>query len=765
MTGGNEQAGTIYYDAIIETKSLKVTAAQAESIIKGSVGRSSNATAAAGKEMSSSLNGVAQSLAIVGSGYVALRGASSFLKQSINDANEYGRSIAGLASVSQAFGEDTDASLQAARDFAADGLIPLAQATQAYKTALASGYSLEQATQLLSGLKDQAVNNRQSYYDLGGAVNATMEGIKNGNSVLADATGTTKNLSVIAKEAGIGIDEMGSVSQNTAYRTAILNAFLQESSRSMGDAAKFADTAAGADARLQTNMLNLRIEVGQLANALRQEAVGSLGQFIASNQQAIIAIGSGTAAFGTFAAGSFIMVRSIGFIMTALKALTVRAAIAGGVVGALSVAFGVIAGVTVGNLLDELDSADKSTGNIDRNTAKVPENIAKSSKEANKLAKELAKIDEQTEKTNRDFREQLAELVRDKNESIAQLKSQLDQEKAEYTKSYNDRLYDFNRTQQEESSTHQQKVARLTTQIDFLRKYQNSANRQQLTDLQFSLARENALYTTQLQERQTKYNEDAENERLSYEKRRLESQARLDAETSLLARHRNDVNSIRGVILLDEIDKLKRSRDEQLRSYAQQRADAIANAHDTNAQTINALASNREGFRRVGTEMGNAMGNALKEALKNAVVDTGKGVANFLGSASTFLAKGFDPRKGGQSLSQIWQEAQRDPAFGFRASGGSVSAGKPYIVGENPDGSLNSTSEMFVPNRSGTIIPSDKLQSALGGGGNQNVSITVNLSGVMTDSRSGLRVVANQLVDAINEQMRSKNLPQVGVTP
>jgi len=44
-----------------------------------------------------------------------------------------------------------------------------------------------------------------------------------------------------------------------------------------------------------------------------------------------------------------------------------------------------------------------------------------------------------------------------------------------------------------------------------------------------------------------------------------------------------------------------------------------------------------------------------------------------------------------------------------RANGGDVVKGVPYVVGENPDGSLNETSELFVPEQSGTIIPNDEL--------------------------------------------------------
>lgn len=53
---------------------------------------------------------------------------------------------------------------------------------------------------------------------------------------------------------------------------------------------------------------------------------------------------------------------------------------------------------------------------------------------------------------------------------------------------------------------------------------------------------------------------------------------------------------------------------------------------------------------------------------------------------------------------------------GFRANGGSVTAGKAYVVGERG-------AEMFVPNQSGTIVPNNAM-----GGGGVTVHQTINLS-------------------------------------
>ena len=63
-------------------------------------------------------------------------------------------------------------------------------------------------------------------------------------------------------------------------------------------------------------------------------------------------------------------------------------------------------------------------------------------------------------------------------------------------------------------------------------------------------------------------------------------------------------------------------------------------------------------------------------------------------------------------------------AGGGKAIGGSVQAGKPYMVGERG-------SELFVPNQSGSIVPNNKIG---GGGGGVVVNQTINLSTGVTQT-------------------------------
>lgn len=79
--------------------------------------------------------------------------------------------------------------------------------------------------------------------------------------------------------------------------------------------------------------------------------------------------------------------------------------------------------------------------------------------------------------------------------------------------------------------------------------------------------------------------------------------------------------------------------------------------------------------------------------------------------------------------------------IGFRASGGPVSAGKPYIVGEKRP-------ELFVPNTSGTILPSVPS----GGAAEFTVNIIGNLpSGAVSESRGRVDIDMRRIVQSVAE--------------
>ena len=90
------------------------------------------------------------------------------------------------------------------------------------------------------------------------------------------------------------------------------------------------------------------------------------------------------------------------------------------------------------------------------------------------------------------------------------------------------------------------------------------------------------------------------------------------------------------------------------------------------------------------------------------------------------------------------------PSLPGRAIGGSVQAGKPYMVGERG-------AEMFVPNQSGSIVPNNRM----GGGG---ITIVNNVdatgSGADVDQKiySAMQITSQQTISQVQDLIRRQRL-------
>lgn len=126
--------------------------------------------------------------------------------------------------------------------------------------------------------------------------------------------------------------------------------------------------------------------------------------------------------------------------------------------------------------------------------------------------------------------------------------------------------------------------------------------------------------------------------------------------------------------------------------------------------------------------------------------------------AGAMIAQGFeDAILSGQKLGEVVRSLGRDlvrlvfsqlvtqplaagiggaikSAFGFRAMGGPVASGSPYVVGEKGP-------ELFVPHASGTIVPNNKMG---GGSGSGSGSVTVNYNIAAGVSRAELAPILEQ---------------------
>ncbi len=86
---------------------------------------------------------------------------------------------------------------------------------------------------------------------------------------------------------------------------------------------------------------------------------------------------------------------------------------------------------------------------------------------------------------------------------------------------------------------------------------------------------------------------------------------------------------------------------------------------------------------------------------------------------------------------------------GFRANGGTVQAGRAYVVGENGP-------ELFAPQMNGSVLNAQQVQRAVGGSGAQDVNVTVSV-----DNNGNLQAFVDRRANQASGRMGQQVLAQV----
>ena len=174
--------------------------------------------------------------------------------------------FAGLRSLSSAFGIDGGESERMTRDLrlVRSGILEIGDAATSTKNLLSSGFNLEESRQILEAFSDTAAFGKSQALSFGEAIRSASEGIRNGNSVLVDNVGLTKNLSAILKDAGFQEKDLSRVKEDHNVRQALFNGLLREALPQMGDADKLTRTWTGSTAALSAAKNNLYAEIGNI---------------------------------------------------------------------------------------------------------------------------------------------------------------------------------------------------------------------------------------------------------------------------------------------------------------------------------------------------------------------------------------------------------------------------------------------------------------------------------------------------------------------
>lgn len=680
-----------------------------------------------------------------------LQRVEQVFSSSITAANAYEQALGGLNSTAHGMGDNADAATQAAQRLSADGLIPVTQSISALRNLLASGFSVPQATQMLDALKDKLAFNRQGYGTMGDAVIHATKAIELGNTRGLEATGINEKMNAMLKEAGVNTSNLGDLQISAAARQAILNGVVKNAAANHGDAAKAANTFAAEQQQAATAVQNLKIQLGGIEQVVAGPLIKAFGNFINTHQKLIIDFGlAAVAAVAVTAAviGLGIAIEAVSSFLIAADPLMLAFV-------AVGVALGLVLGDVVYHAVDKLHGKFqdylKSLQGAGDSTNTLTDQTGQLTKAQQNLQDKLSQIDEQIAKNNRDFGESLAKAIQGIQDKVASLNEQLAQENDSFAQSQAKKLDQFNKTEQSMNDAHDKRVDTLQKNIDHEQALGKWADQQKLADLQQQLKDENDQYNQQAADKQATYNQDIADAKKAHDEKLADLQKQLDDENALLKKHAADVAAVQNVTMLDTIDKIKQSHDDQIAAFADQKTQAVKSAGETAQGIITSFNNQGPNMTTSGSNLATdfitglngksgdmtTTGNTLAGAFARGFTgEAGKkfgqfseGFVNFFENIPSFLGQStgnaFDAmktHKNTKTLNDIWDQTMKKTMG--QAKGGPVQAGQPYLVGDNPDGSINSTTEMFVPSQSGTIIPAGQTRSLLGGaGGGKGVTI------------------------------------------
>ena len=215
-------------------------------------------------KLKSSIKGVGTAIAAA----FAVKVIIQFGAEASKAAREASDSMMGLRSILEGQGRSFSDAKKFIDEYIQDGLIPMTDATAAYKNLASRGYDDTQIQQVMTALKDASAYGRQASYSMGDAVKSATEGLKNENSVLVDNAGVTKNVAKMWEDYARSI---GTTSQNLTQQQKIqaeVTGILEETRFQTGDAARVAGTLTGEIQRLSFGFNNFKVAVGNIVNPI-----------------------------------------------------------------------------------------------------------------------------------------------------------------------------------------------------------------------------------------------------------------------------------------------------------------------------------------------------------------------------------------------------------------------------------------------------------------------------------------------------------------
>ena len=666
-----------------------------------------------------------------------------FVKDSLASFAEYEDAVYGMATTVGNVGGTIEQAMTGIKEATASGLISETDAARAINNLTSYGYSVQEATRLIQELTNVSMAHRNESLSVSEQVEKLTEGIKRGSTQMLKANGIMTTgadaQAIYAASIGKTVDEL----TNAEKRQAMFDQVVLSGEASVAGAIAYQESYSAATQRLSNSLDSLKIAFGQ-AIAPLMTWLANAASWIVQNK----ALVTGVLTFVGVIAGAggiiFALSKLIPMIASAVAWFgSLNVVTKGVVIGLATVAAAMaVAAVASSNLSNTLGGVAEDTPEIQTAMDGLKDSVGGASGAVRDLSKELEKLERQ-------YKDELKQIEQRHQETINKLTKQIQEANVDYRRAVEERNAEFAVQQAKEERTHQEKVDDIMAQIAFLQRYNNDYNKQKLANLEFALAKENALYQKQTEAAKAELELQNENDRIAYETKKAQYQAELEEELAFMEKHREDLRAVQDWILEDEIDSLKRRYAEQKASYAEQAAGASIGGAAVGDNFMKAIQDeinkNKVNIDTMGSQIGDTFGDSFAGKAWKIIDDFFNGM---LETAKWVIERIIDMwkitinlwKKVGEGIAEgaksVWH------AMGF-ASGGYTGQGNPNEVAG-------------VVHKGEYVLPHELVDQNTGTPKSLGNTFNIYVEGVFATSAAERRRVADQIVTAINQNNKSR---------
>jgi hypothetical protein len=471
--------------------------------------------------------------------------------------------------------------------------------------------------------------------------------------------------------------------------------------------------------------------------------------------------------------GYLLLVVIPAFIATAAAAI--KAALAAAAAWILAnplLAAGILVAGGIGIILAKITGlTDKIKSSVSSVTDKMKVEIPKQTnmvvkgteKEASAHDKKTQQIKEDLDEENEAYAEACAKRKRSFEENMASLvkdhlakKKALEDDIADENDDFNENMSDIKSNYADDMETlksdHEDKVATIQEQIDAETAKGLDADATILASFQAELAEENAEYDAQVIKKDADYKKEVDKETQRHLDALLAYTEKLDAENAILEKHASEVAQFKDAIVLDDIERLKRSYEEENAEAQKQHEKKVA---DLYKQGYEETASYNAGKDQANAEATNkAISNASKEADKVVLDPNGFSYSNpKYDPNSPFYEKPSAPTITTNNAETLQQSLNNDDFNGINRDIGVIkSIGNwfknllGFDVGGVVPGQIGSR-RMIIAHGGETILPTHKQGFSMGN------NITISMAGANISSPGVAEAYAEMIGDTIMKKL------------